>query len=320
MAGAVVVTYNSSYCVGRCLDACIEQGVANIVVVDNASQDNSVAEAKRRHGVRVIANPVNKGFAAAVNQGVESLDDDAVLILNPDTLISRGIDDLEAALDDNCVAAAAGTLIGVDGRPQDGFNVRAFPTPVTLVFEALGINRLWPSNPVNRRYRIRLNTRQITDVDQPAGAFLMVKRVAWHTLGGFDESFYPVWFEDVDFCKRLKDRGFRIVYVPAAIAIHSGGDSVSKLPWIVRQQVWYGSLLRYASKHFCGASVRVVAIAVVVGCTARAIGRALTEFSLAPFTACSKVVRFTGLYLRPGERRRKSQAACSTSKGSNSRF
>ena len=320
MAGVVIVTYNSGYCVGRCLDACIEQGVCNIVVVDNASEDNTVTEARRRHGVHVIANAANRGFAAAVNQGIESLDDSAILILNPDTVIARGIGDLEAVLGSETVGAATGTLIGIDGRPQDGFNVRAFPTPLTLIFESLGLNRLWPSNPVNAKYRIGLRPDRTAEVDQPAGAFLMVKRVAWKTIGGFDEEFYPVWFEDVDFCKRLHHRGYRILYVPAAAATHTGGDSVSKLGWIVRQHVWYGSLLRYASKHYTKSSLLAVAIAVAVGCTARAIGRALTEFSLAPFTACSRVVRLTSLYLRPGERGGKSQAACSTTKESNSRF
>src|SRR5688572_13554447 len=270
MAGVVIVTYNSDHCIGRCLDACIEQGIANVVVVDNASDDNTVDEANRRHGVRVIANATNRGFAAAVNQGIESLQDEAVLILNPDTVIAAGIGALEAALAHESVGATTGTLIGADGRPQHGFNVRAFPTPLTLVCELLGLNRLWPSNPVNRRYRVRLDPGQNAEVDQPAGAFLMVKRVVWQTIGGFDEGFYPVWFEDVDFCKRLHDRGFRILYVPAATATHAGGDSVSKLGWIVRQEVWYGSLLRYASKHYTKSSLRAVAIAVVVGCAARA--------------------------------------------------
>src|SRR5688572_28639557 len=106
MAGVVIVSYNSGYCVGRCLDACIEQGVANIVLVDNASQDNTVEEANRRHGVRVIANATNRGFAAAVNQGVENLDEQAVLILNPDTVIGKGIHDLEMALRPDTVGAA----------------------------------------------------------------------------------------------------------------------------------------------------------------------------------------------------------------------
>jgi GT2 family glycosyltransferase len=106
----------------------------------------------------------------------------------------------------------------------------------------------------------------------------------------------------VDFCKRLWNQGFRILYTPVATARHAGGASVSKLPWTLRQQLWYGSLLKYASKHYSGPSVAVVVSAVVVGCIARACGRALIEFSLEPFRACSKVVRLASLYPRKGDR------------------
>jgi GT2 family glycosyltransferase len=270
-----------------------------VIVVDNASDDNTVAEVRRRVSVRLVVNPVNRGFAAAVNQGFETLMTDAVLILNPDTVVGPGLSHLERAISsDPSVGAVAGKLLDRNGFRQDGFNVRAFPTPATLIFELIGINRIWPSNPVNRRYRLRLDSEDVIEVDQPAGAFLMVRHSAWREIGGFDEAFYPVWFEDVDFCKRLRDRGFRSLYVPAATAMHTGAESVSRLPWEVRQQVWYGSLLRYASKHYPKSARRAVAAAVVFGCIARAIVRCITEFSLKPFTACTGVIRLASLCLR----------------------
>ena len=320
MPGIVVVTYNSAESIGSCLDACLQITAAEVVVVDNASEDNTVDEVKKRPSVRLLANSANRGFAAAVNQGFQMLSTPAVLVLNPDTILVSGVPELEHAVTTANVAAATGTLLNKDGSPQHGFNVRGFPEPVTLVFELLGLNRLWPSNPVNRRYRVRLESRVPLDVDQPAGAFLMVRREAWQAIGGFDEQFYPVWFEDVDFCKRLRKRGFRILYVPAAKARHTGGDSVRRMRWLVRQQAWYGSLLRYASKHFSRFEARVVAVAVIIGCFARATGKAITEFGLEPFGACSKVVRLSSLYLRQGERRDTYKAACSTTKESKSRF
>jgi N-acetylglucosaminyl-diphospho-decaprenol L-rhamnosyltransferase len=298
MAGIVIVTHNSAGAIGRCLDACIEVAGARVVVVDNASSDNTIDEVRKRPSVRLIANSGNRGFAAGVNQGFGMLQTEAVLILNPDTIIVRGVRELEMAVtSDDCVAAATGTLINADGTAQHGFNVRGFPTPLTLVLELLGVNRLWPSNPVNRRYRLRLRANTPIDIDQPAGAFLMVRHDIWRAVGGFDEQFYPVWFEDVDFCKRLRDRGFRILYVPAATAEHAGGHSVARLPWSLRQQVWYGSLLRYAWKHYPKAARSVVALVVIIGCLARTIGRATTELSLEPFTTWSRVVRLTSRYL-----------------------
>jgi N-acetylglucosaminyl-diphospho-decaprenol L-rhamnosyltransferase len=321
MPGIVIVTYNSGYRIGRCLDACLGLVGADIVVVDNASIDSTLSEVKRRPEVRLIANATNRGFAAAVNQGIESVATENVLVLNPDTVIRAGIAELDHALSSSQdVGAGTGTLTNADGEPQHGFNVRRFPTPLTLTFELLGLNRLWPSNPVNRRYRMQLSADSQVDIDQPAGAFLMIKRLAWKTIGGFDEGFYPVWFEDVDFCKRLRNEGFRIIYFPPATAEHAGGDSVGQMPWIIRQQVWYGSLLRYSSKHYSRRAGTVLAMGVVIGCTVRSIVRALTQLSLEPFAACSKVVRLTSHYLRLGELAGTSQAACPATKESKSRF
>ena len=78
----------------------------------------------------------------------------------------------------------------------------------------------------------------------------MFRREVWQRLGGFDTQFYPLWFEDVDFCKRACDLGLKIQYVPQVTARHQGGHSIAGLDWACREVYWYVSLLRYASKHF----------------------------------------------------------------------
>jgi GT2 family glycosyltransferase len=268
MPGIVVVTYNSADVIETCIDACQRLTVDRIIVVDNASADRTVQQVTQNANVELIANPTNRGFGAAVNQGIAALETDAVLILNPDTVPIRGLDALERSALSEGVGAATGRLLGSDGYDQKGFNIRAFPTAWTLAFEAFGLNRLWPGNPVNRHYRQSTPSTE-EDVDQPAGAFLMIRRSAWQELGGFDESFFPIWFEDVDFCKRLKDSGYHIRYTPDAIAQHRGGHSATQLPWKERQLFWYGSLLRYASKHLSIASRRAVGLAVILACFPR---------------------------------------------------
>ena len=129
--------------------------------------------------------------------------------------------------------------MGPDGRAELGFNVRAFPTATSLAFEILGVNRLLPKNSFNRAYRIELDPERETEVDQPAGAFLMINRAAWDAVGGFDEDFWPVWFEDVDFCLRLRQAGYRILYAPRTMAHHIGGHSAARLSWEQRQLFWY---------------------------------------------------------------------------------
>src|ERR1700691_1592219 len=88
---------------------------------------------------------------------------------------------------------AAGRLIDVTGKTQKGFTIRRFPAPLTLWFELFGLNRIWPSNPVNRRYRYLDRDLDLEGpVEQPAGAFLMFRKDVWERLGGLDEGFHPI--------------------------------------------------------------------------------------------------------------------------------
>lgn len=272
--GIVIVTYNSGDEIGPCLDAAAGAG-AEIVVVDNASSDETLAEVERR-GVRFVRNPANLGFAAAVNQGFRALTAKYMVLLNPDAELRSGLEDLRCQCDLPGVAAAGGRTVGPDGQLQAGWMARRLPTPTALCFEVLGINRLWPHNPVNWRFRcydLSLTETMPVEIEQPAGAFLMVRRDAWERLGGFDEGFYPLWFEDVDFCRRLKDAGLRLFHVPSAVVAHAGAHSIRKLPLGLREIYWYGSLLRYASKHYAPFARRMVCSSVVAGSVIRAVGR-----------------------------------------------
>ena len=119
----------------------------------------------------------------------------------------------------------------------------------------------------------------------------MVRRAVWQELGGFDEGFFPLWFEDVDFCRRAIDRGYQLYYVPEAVARHRGGHSISQLSVEKRRVYWYGSLLRYSAKHFRPPSFRVVCLAVVVGSLLRSLGEVVLQRSFRPLPAYGKVVR-----------------------------
>jgi N-acetylglucosaminyl-diphospho-decaprenol L-rhamnosyltransferase len=300
--GIIIVTYNSADEIGRCLDAAISTG-AEIVVVDNASADATVVEVKRRN-VRLIANPTNRGFAAAVNQGFTVLNCTYVLLLNPDAVIQTPLDSLRVACELPQSAGAGGLLKGQDGRPQTGFMVRSLPTVSALALEALVLNRVWPGNPVNRRYRnIGRDYSVQSEAEQPAGAFFMVRKAVWQELDGLDERFFPLWFEDVDFCRRIRDRGYRLYFVPEAVAFHTGGHSIPRLPLELRNFYWYRSLLRYTAKHFRPAAYRVVCAAVVMGSVVRSIAESVRRFSWRPLAAYARVVRFAGrgfLFGSPG--------------------
>jgi GT2 family glycosyltransferase len=262
--GIIIITYNSVAEIGACLDA-LHDVEADVVVIDNASRDETVDQVRRR-GVRLIANPENRGFAAAANQGFAELMNPYILLLNPDSVLVSGLEPLREACDLPGSVGAGGKLLDEKGQQQAGFMARQLPVPGTLVLEALVLNRMLPGNPVNRRYRlIGQDYSKRFAVEQPAGAFLMVRRSAWQELGGFDEGFYPLWFEDVDFCRRIRDRGWLLYYVPEAVAKHTGGHSIPRLPVEMRRVYWYRSLLRYSAKHFSRRACRVVCASVALG-------------------------------------------------------
>src|SRR5262249_37927304 len=172
--GIVIVTYNSVQEIGECLDAAVLTD-ADVIVVDNASTDGTADEVRKR-GVAVIANSVNRGFAAAVNQGIASISAEYLLLLNPDAVLRGSIEPLRAACAAPGAGVAGGKLVDSYNSVQAGFTVRCLPTPLVLALEVLLINRLWPGNPANWHYRCYdFNYDEPAAVEQPAGAFLMIR-------------------------------------------------------------------------------------------------------------------------------------------------
>ena len=269
----IIVTYNSGAAIAACLEALTNES-CEIIVVDNASADDTV-ERVQQYPILLLKNMQNRGFGAAANQGTRETTGDVLLIVNPDAVAEPGA--IAALL--RCLGsddAAGGALLEADGQPDRGFTFRRLPTLWSLIFEATLVNQLWPGNPVNRRYRcLDADYSRQQEVEQPAGACLAVRRTMWDKLGGFDERFFPVWFEDVDLCKRLRDQGSRIVYCPDARFHHSGAHSVGQLAFRDGQLYWYGNMLRYARKHFSGGQVFLLRLAIIKGMVLRMIGALL---------------------------------------------
>lgn len=261
---AVIVTYNSAGEIGDCLEAA-SAACDEVIVVDNASTDDTVARARDFAGVQVIRSRENLGFAGGVNLGVQHARYSTILVLNPDVVLLNHPQPLVTACHERGYAASAGMLLGGNGAPQQGFSIRRLPTPTSLSFEALGLNRVWPDNPVNRRWRAAgVDLFSPQDVEQPAGAFFVFRREIWEALGGFDTRFRPVWFEDVDFCRRITLAGWRIRYLPEVRARHAGAASIRKMGQVDREVQWYVSLLKYSAAAFGVFGRLGVAVAVAL--------------------------------------------------------
>ena len=294
----IIVTYNSSDHIERCIERCRPMPV---IVVDNASSDDTLERVRRYPDVRLIANRENIGFAAAVNQAVAATDSPFLLLLNPDVELETPVDGLIEACSRPGVGIAAGLLRDAQGKIQTGFTARRFPTAAMLGAEVLGLNRVFPRNRWNRAYRyLDRNLTEGGEVDQPAGALLLFRRDVWAELGGFDERFSPVWFEDVDFCRRARDLGYRAMLIPGVHAKHAGGHSIATLDWECRERYWYVSLLKYVSKHFTPWQSRKVGAAVVLGSFIRAVIGTLQKRSWRPIPVYLRVIRLACVCLWSG--------------------
>lgn len=260
---AVIVTWNSAAHVAQAVRS-VPQGVP-VVVIDNASQDGS-AELARQAGARVVEAGANLGFGPACNLGAQlSAPSETILFLNPDAALVDGagaLDTLLAALDsDSGIAAAAPAL---SGNRQEAFHLRKLPTLGSLAREALLVNKLFPGNPGFLAERYLDGPRDGPfDVEQPAGAALLIRRDLFESLRGFDPAFSPAWFEDVDLCARIWKSGRRIRYVPAAVATHIGGTAMNALAYRDFLPLYTRNLLRYLRKH-SGLATRLSARALLI--------------------------------------------------------
>ena len=249
----VIVNWNS----GPLLERCVQSLLGNapgcqLILVDNASADGSLAFAQNldRAELSIVRNDRNAGFAAGNNQGWQRSQGDRILFLNPDTECLPGsVSCLEHTLAaDPGVWAAGGHLFSPTGKSQEGFNVRPFPTIGRVAAEMLLIDRIGPAYRTSGA-RPAAGEGEAVDVDQPAAACLMVNRAALDSLGGFDETFHPAWFEDVDLCRRIRNRGGRIQYQPQARFAHHGGYSLGRLHRQDFLEIFHTNQIRYFRKH-----------------------------------------------------------------------
>jgi N-acetylglucosaminyl-diphospho-decaprenol L-rhamnosyltransferase len=271
----VIVSWNSGPFLERSVRSVLDNaGECELIVVDNHSEDASLSFADRLAGrIDVVRNESNLGFAAANNIGWQRSSGTLVLFLNPDAEALPGsVQNLALPLrEDPAIWASAGNLVDPGGAPQAGFNIRSFPTLGSVFAEAFFLDEIAPCNPWTRKYRVAdFDYGSSQDVDQPAAASLMVRRSALEGLGGFDEGYRPAWFEDVDFCKRLRSAGGRIRYVPGARFIHHGGSSLRTLGRGEFLEHFHRNQALYFARHHGEATAARVRTFAVAGLRLRA--------------------------------------------------
>ena len=267
----VVVTWNSERWIEGCLQSLPQASGSlrcEVLVHDNASSDGSRRIAASHDGVRLLEADRNLGFAAGINRSIAESRGRYIFLLNPDCVVSAGaVAELVDFLDQNpSIAAAAPLLLDDAGKPQREFQLRRLPTFRSLVAEILLVDKLFPENRQIARYRYRdLHIPRSQLVEQPAAAALLIRRTIFDETGLFDERYSPAWFEDVDYCRRLHERGHAIFLVPTAKVTHRGGSSREHLSFAEFTDLWYRNLFRYAEKWLTAGQAETLRWTIVAG-------------------------------------------------------
>jgi len=233
----VVVNWN----VGRILVDCLSAVARELnavdgesIVVDNGSMRGDLDPIRQQFpAVSIIANASNLGFARAANQGIQASVAPYVLLLNPDAFLLDGtLEHLVRFMDLHPEVAVIGPrVINTDGTVQG--SARAFPGLRTAFFGRTSLLTRWfPENPWSRRHVpvLRAGSKTPLAVDWVSGACMLIRRQTWEAVGGFDEAFFLYW-EDADFCWRLRKLGWEIAYDPRVSVVHTVGASSRQAPF-----------------------------------------------------------------------------------------
>ncbi len=249
----VIVSYETRDLTDACVQSIKDlsgEVVVEVIVVDNCSSDNSAASLHERHpDITVIASPVNAGFAAGNLLGFQAARGRHVLLLNPDAELREGaLRNALAILSDDRRIGVVGACVELpDGRPQS--SIIRFPSFRNLLFNVFLPVRLqrassWFGDP---RYASH-DPAVPCDVDAAGGAFMLVRRKVIDEVGGLDPRFF-MYGEEVEWCRRIRRAGWRIVYRPDVRILHHGGASTShRTVWKAREMM-RGQLLYFAIAH-----------------------------------------------------------------------
>jgi GT2 family glycosyltransferase len=224
-----------------------------VIVVDNASADGVADEVRREFPhVRWIENSENVGFARGVNRGLAVAGGRAIALLNPDTIVEPGaFATLVRHLDASPGTGAVGPkILDPDGSIQ--LSCRRFPTHWTGLFNRYSLlTRLFPNNPWSRAYlMLDFDHASTRAVDWISGACLVTRRDVVERVGPMDEAFF-LFNEDVDWCRRMHDAGYDVVYLPEARCMHAIGASKGAIPlWLIWRR--HQGMRHYFRKHHKG--------------------------------------------------------------------
>lgn len=248
----VIVNWNSGQLLKNCIDSIINNTdvtlINNIFIIDNFSSDKSLEEMVSHNKVQIIRNPRNLGFAAACNQGFKRCTASYILLLNPDTRI------MQYTLSESVNFMNREPHVDIMGcqllheNDKIAISCSRFPTPLHFLFDALGLSLLFPRIFTPALIMSDWNHKSSRYVDQVMGAFMFIRKETLDKIGLFDERFF-VYYEELDFCRRLYLKGGKTFFNSEIQVYHIGKGTTSTVTDF-RLYLNLESRMKYAKKYF----------------------------------------------------------------------
>jgi len=264
MIGIVVVNWNAGEMLASCLHSIDDYGVGlvdEVVVVDNNSSDGSDLIAENLPNTTLVRAAGNLGFGKACNLGAQHVQSEYLLFLNPDAALFQNtlINALEYMQHpaNSRVGICGVQLIDEFGRVSK--SCARFPRSIRFIAHAVGVDRFFPSLG---HFMADWDHAQTREVDHVIGAFFLIRRALFESIGGFDERFF-VYLEDLDLSLRVRQLGWTSIYLADAQAFHAGGGTSNQ---VKARRLFYSlrSRVLYASKHFSKIGALGVLLATIL--------------------------------------------------------
>ncbi|MFA5358505.1 MAG: glycosyltransferase family 2 protein [Patescibacteria group bacterium] len=247
----IIANWNTKELTRKCLRSIFDNTKNldfELIVIDNGSTDGSVEMIKSEfRQVRLIENEENTGYVFANNQGIATASGEFVLLLNSDTeIIDDCLDKMVGFMQDNQdVGIASCKILNPDKTTQ--LQVRRLPTVWDQAVILTKMHNFFPKL-IKKYLWLDFDYEQQQDVEQVMGAFMLVRKKVIDQVGALDKNIWS-WFEDVDYCKRVRDAGWRIVYTPIAEIVHLKSQSFAFHLALPKQKILVKSMRYYFRKN-----------------------------------------------------------------------
>ncbi|MGI6109232.1 MAG: glycosyltransferase family 2 protein [Eubacteriaceae bacterium] len=261
----IIVNYNTYDYTKGCIESVLsaedylrdERLEYEIILVDNASADGSIEWLEQEYAdesrIKIIRNSDNFGFSVANNIGIKEAVGAYLLLLNSDTVIAPdALVKTIAFMDNHPECGVLGAKVSLADGSLDHACKRSFPTPSSGFYHSMKLDKAFPGNKTFGAYDMTwIDPDTTAEIDCTTGAYMCVSRAAYEKTGGLDEDYF-MYGEDIDWCYRIKQNGFKIIYYPDVKVTH-----YKKASWNAKKDkkvldAFYDSMLIFYDKHYQG--------------------------------------------------------------------